>query len=108
MEHSGFYRRVPAGTPGAVWEEGCGYVVYDEQARIEGQALARQRDIAFWRQEEGKALASLSEARAKLRSLRTDSLTDFILSDDSPVTAEDQPAIAMFNAAISAAQQQIR
>jgi hypothetical protein len=44
MEHSGFYRRVSSGTPGAVWEEGPGWIIFDEQARIEGQAALPKPD----------------------------------------------------------------
>ena len=39
---SGFYRQAPEGTPGADWAEGAGWIIYDEQARIEGQAAAKE------------------------------------------------------------------
>lgn len=38
---------------------------------------------------------------------RLDSLIDFILSDDSPVTADDQPDLDLFEKALTAAESKI-
>lgn len=63
---TGFYRQVPAGTPGAEWAEGAGWIVHDVQAKRDGQAGARFVAKRFWTDAEQKALADLARARAEL------------------------------------------
>lgn len=66
---TGFYRSCNRNTPGAEWSEGVGWHIHDEQARIEGQAKARQIklqflqvDVAETRRAFERALSSLAVA----------------------------------------------
>jgi hypothetical protein len=86
----GFYRTCSPDTAGAEWAEGIGYIVYDEQARLEGQAAAR--DIA-----KRSALTRAHKARAEL----ADAMGDLrrIAPDETPGLSADD--VAALNAALS-------
>lgn len=65
----GFYRKVPENTPGAVWEEGCGWIIYDAQALQEGQAAADRITKTYWQGIKNDALAKLAQAELRLKEL---------------------------------------
>lgn len=70
IEQSGFYRRVEAGHPGAVWGEGVGWHIHDEQARKEGIVEDRERRIGRLQVEIASLLHKMKSARAELAALK--------------------------------------
>lgn len=67
--YSGYYRKVPQGTPNSEWAEGCGYIIYDKQAFKEGRLAAKIIAERFWKNKEKEALSDLYHAREQLNKL---------------------------------------
>lgn len=63
---SGAFRQVSAGTPGAEWEEGAGWIVYDQQAARETKRAAAAIALDYWKRVYRKSLDAAGEALSKI------------------------------------------